>query len=108
MNVMKSSPVRGLDEIEMLLPWYAIGALNARDTRGIERALARDSRLAEQYAAVEEEYAAIIDLNESLGAPSARAIEKLFASIDEERNDRPSVTFGSAALWEKFSSRVTA
>lgn len=108
MNVMKSLPERGLNEIEMLLPWYATGALNARDTRGIERALARDSRLAAQYAVVEEEYAAIIDLNESLGAPSARAMEKLFASIDEERNDRLSVTFGMAALSDWFSSRVMA
>jgi anti-sigma-K factor RskA len=108
MNVMKSLPERGLNEIEMLLPWYATGALNARDTRGIERALARDAGLAEQYAAVEEEYAAIIDLNESLGTPSARAMEKLFASIDEERNDRPSVMFAMASLWGKFSSRVMA
>lgn len=108
MNVMKSLPERGLSEIEMLLPWYATGALNARDTRGIERVLARDCRLAEQYAAVEEEYAAIVDLNESLGAPSARAMEKLFALIDEERNDRPLATFGMAALRDKFSSRVMA
>lgn len=108
MNVMKSLPEWGLGEIEMLLPWYATGALNARDTRGIERALARDARLAEQYAAVEEEYVAIIDLNESLGTPSARAMEKLFASIDEERNDRPSIRFGIAALRDKLSSRVMA
>lgn len=98
MTIMKSLPGRGLSEIEMLLPWYATGALNARDTWGIERALARDCRLAEQYAAVEEECAAIIDLNESMGAPSARAMEKLFASIDEERNDRRSVTSGIAVL----------
>ena len=108
MNVMKGLPERGLGEIEMLLPWYATGALNARDTKGIERALARDSRLAERYAAVEEEYAAIVDLNESLGAPSARAMEKLFASIDQERNDRPSVTFGTAALRDKFLSGAMA
>src|ERR1700744_4173298 len=86
MNIIKSEPERGTHEIEMLLPWYAAGALNARDARGVERALERDRRLAEQYAAVEEEYAAIIDLNESLGAPSARAMEKLFASIDRERD----------------------
>jgi anti-sigma factor RsiW len=105
MSAMKSLPVGGLGEIEMLLPWYAAGALNARDTGGVERALARDPRLAEQYAAIEEEYAAIIDLNESLGAPSARAMEKLFASIDEERTYRPSELLG-ISVWDGLSSRV--
>lgn len=104
MRAMKSLSEGGLGEIEMLLPWYAAGALNARDTGGVERALARDSRLAEQYAAIEEEYAAIIDLNESLGAPSARAMEKLFASIDEERTYRPLASFG-IALWDGSSPR---
>jgi len=106
MNIIKSLPERGLGEIEMLLPWYAAGALNAHDARGVERALARDSRLAERYAAVEEEYAAIIDFNESLGAPSARAMERLFASIDRERTYRPSAAFGIAAPSDAFSSRV--
>jgi anti-sigma-K factor RskA len=105
MSAMKSLPERGLGEIEMLLPWYAAGALNARDAGGVERALARDSRLAEQYAAIEEEYAAIIDLNESLGAPSARVMEKLFASIDEERTCRHQELFG-IAFWDEVSPRV--
>jgi anti-sigma factor RsiW len=71
-------------EIEMLLPWYAAGALNARDARRIDEALARDPELARQYAAIREEYAEIIHLNESLGEPSARAVRKLFAAIDGE------------------------
>jgi anti-sigma-K factor RskA len=108
MNIIKSAPERGTHEIEMLLPWYAAGALNARDARGVERALERDSRLAEQYAAVEEEYAAIIDLNESLGAPSARAMEKLFASIDQERDYKPSIALGITTLWDDAKSRVVA
>ena len=71
-------------EIEMLLPWHAAGTLNARDARRVEEALARDPELARQYAAIREEYAETIDLNESLGAPSARAMQKLFAAIDAE------------------------
>jgi anti-sigma factor RsiW len=109
MMATKILPKRGLSEIELLLPWYAAGALNAHDTRGVEKALAGDSRLAEQYAAIEEEYAAIIDLNESLGAPSERAMQKLFASIDGQRTRRCSLSFGITALWaSKLSSKVVA
>jgi hypothetical protein len=79
-------------EIEMLLPWHAAGTLNARDARRVEEALARDPELARQYAVIREEYAATIHLNESLGAPSARAMQKLFAAIDGEPVRKPSLT----------------
>jgi hypothetical protein len=81
-------------EIEMLLPWHAAGTLNARDARRVEEALARDPELAKQYAVIQEEYAETIHLNESLGAPSARAMQKLFAAIDGEPARRPSGASG--------------
>ena len=71
-------------EIELLLPWHAAGTLNARDARRVEEALAQDPKLAKQYAAIRGEYEEPIHLNESLGAPSARAMQKLFAAIDAE------------------------
>jgi hypothetical protein len=71
-------------EIEMLLPWHAAGTLNARDAKRVEEALASDPDLARQYAAIQEEYAETIGLNESLGAPSAGAMTKLFAAIENE------------------------
>jgi anti-sigma factor RsiW len=71
-------------EIELLLPWHAAGTLNARDARRVEDALANDPTLAKQYAAIRGEYEETIHLNESLGAPSARAMQKLFAAIDAE------------------------
>src|SRR5437660_10512829 len=67
-------------EIELLLPFHAAGTLNARDTRRVDEALASDPDLARQYAVIREEFAETIDLNESLGAPSVRGMEKLFAS----------------------------
>jgi anti-sigma factor RsiW len=76
-------------EIELLLPWHAAGTLNARDTRRVDEALARDPELARQYAVIREEYAETIHLNESLGAPSTRAMQKLFASIDAEPARHP-------------------
>ena len=84
-------------DIEALLPWHAAGTLSARDTRRVEDALARDPSLAKQYAAIQEEYAETIALNESLGAPSARAMQKLFAAIDAEPARKPSASFNISA-----------
>ena len=77
-------------EIELMLPWHAAGTLNPRDARRVEEALARDPDLARQYAVIREEYAETIGMNETLGAPSARAMQKLFAAIDAEPARKPS------------------
>ena len=74
----------GRRDIEDLLPWHAAGTLNHRDAVRVEEALARDPDLAHHFEVVREELAATINLNESLGAPSARAMERLFAAIDAE------------------------
>ena len=77
-------------EIELLLPWHAAGTLNPRDARRVDEALARDPDLARQYAVIREEFAETIGMNETLGAPSARAMQKLFAAIDAEPAREPS------------------
>jgi hypothetical protein len=89
-------------DIEALLPWHAAGTLSARDTRRVEDALARDPSLARQYAVIREEYAETIALNESLGAPSARAMQKLFAAIDAEPARKPSVSLGISTRIVEF------
>jgi hypothetical protein len=71
-------------DIEALLPWHAAGVLSARDAERVEAALASDSELARQYAAVREELGETIRLNETLGAPSVRAMERLMAAIDAD------------------------
>ena len=94
-------------EIEMLLPWHAAGTLNARDARRVDEALARDPGLAKQYAAIQQEYAETIHLNESLGAPSARAMQKLFAAIDGEPARKPSVSFNISAWIAGFFAKLS-
>jgi hypothetical protein len=71
-------------EIEFLLPWHAAGTLSRREADLVERALAEDRELARRYDLVRQELAETIHLNETLGGPSARAMEKLFAAIDAE------------------------
>jgi hypothetical protein len=76
-------------EIECLLPWHAAGTLSRRDAERVEQALADDRELAQQYELVREELAATTHLNETLGAPSDRTLEKLFAAIDAEEARLP-------------------
>ena len=82
MNLNKEAPER--QDIEALLPWHAAGTLSRRDSDRVERALSGDRELARRYELVREELNETIHLNETLGAPSARAMEKLFAKIDAE------------------------
>lgn len=81
-TTMNKAPER--EEIEVLLPWYAAGTLSRRDTARVEEALASDKELARQFEMVREELGETIHVNESLGAPSQRAMKTLFEKIDAE------------------------
>jgi anti-sigma-K factor RskA len=107
MMAMKKMLEQEPSEIEMLLPWHAAGTLNARDARRVDEALARDPALARQYAAIREEYAETIALNESLGAPSARAMAKLFAAIDAEPARKPSASLNISARVAGFFASLS-
>src|SRR5258708_39596345 len=71
-------------EIETLLPWYAAGTLRRRDRQRVEDALRYDPALAHHADLVREELAETICVNESLGVPSARCMDRLMAAIDAE------------------------
>lgn len=89
-------------EIEELLPWHAAGTLSRRDRERVEDALARDPELARRYALVREELGETILLNETLGAPSARAMNKLFTKIDAEPACKPAVSLNLGARVSGF------
>jgi hypothetical protein len=92
-------------EIEELLPWHAAGTLSRSDARRVEDALARDPELARRYALVRDEFGETIVLNETLGAPSAHAMEKLFAKIDAEPARKAALSLNlGARLTEFFAS----
>jgi anti-sigma factor RsiW len=101
------------EDIEALLPWHAAGTLSRRDTERVEQALAQDAELARRFELVREEMAETIHLNETLGAPSARAAQRLFAAIDAEpqtaqRTARFDVGGWLAGLVGQFSPRTLA
>jgi hypothetical protein len=92
-------------DIEELLPWHAAGTLSRRDAQRVEEALAADPELARRYALVRDEFGETIHLNETLGAPSTRAIETLFAKIDAEPARQQAASFNiSARVTEFFAS----
>src|SRR5262249_49748848 len=80
---------RGRHKIEELLPWHATGTLSRREADRVEQALAGDRELTRRYELVLQELAETARLNETLGAPSARAMEKLFAAINAEEVRAP-------------------
>jgi len=106
MNINKQAE---REELEALLPWHATGTLNRRDKDRIDQALACDRELARRYDLVREELAETIHLNETLGAPSARAMEKLFAAIDAEeaRSPRRRRSFDPGQRVSEFMGRFT-
>jgi len=94
-------------DIEELLPWHAAGTLSRRDTQRVEEALARDPELARRYAMVREELGETILLNETLGAPSAHAMEKLFVKIDAEPARKPAASLNLGARIAEFFASLT-
>src|SRR6266481_3140517 len=108
----KAVPER--EDIETLLPWHAAGTLSRRDAERVEQALAQDAELARRYELVREELAETIHLNETLGAPSARVAQRLFAAIDADSANakRRKVSFDVggwlAGLIEQVSPRTLA
>lgn len=77
------------DHVESLLPWYASGKLATEEILHVERALAEVPELRRRYDLILEERSAAVAVNESLGAPSPQAIEKLFARLESAAAGAP-------------------
>jgi hypothetical protein len=103
----KEAPER--QDLEALLPWHAAGTLARHDSERVERALVNDRDLALQYDLVREELNETIHLNELLGAPSSRCMEKLFAAIEAEGVKAPvRRSFDFAGRISEFMSGFSA
>jgi anti-sigma factor RsiW len=100
--MMTSSKLPEREDIETLLPWFAAGTLSRRDAARVEQALVHDDELSRRFALVREELGETIRLNESLGAPSARAMKTLFEKIDAEPVRRPAASVGLMSRLSEF------
>jgi hypothetical protein len=84
-------------EIELLLPWYAAGTLDAHESQQVERALANDPELSARYAWVRAELEQETLVSDAAGEPSARDVKTLFAKIDAlpAQKSRASIDLGA-------------
>jgi len=73
------------EEIEMLLPWYVTGRLDAADLAKMEAYLARHPEVARQLDLARSERDETVAANEALGLPSAAATARLMSSLPAAR-----------------------
>jgi len=91
------------EEIEMLLPWYESGRLDAADVERVELYLEAHPEMRTQLELVGDERFETITANEMLGAPSPGALDRLRATIAAETPaPSPLVTAGKS-LWQELA-----
>ena len=99
-------------EIELLLPWYAAGTLDPRESQQVETALATDPELAARYEWVRAELEQETHVSEAAGEPSGRDVKTLFAKIDAlpAQKSRSSIDLGArfAEFLASLSPRTLA
>ena len=76
-------------ELEELLPFYANGRISTADKQRVDAALAADAELAARLEIIRDDMDETVLLNESLGAPSHRALEQLMAGIEAAPKPMP-------------------
>jgi anti-sigma-K factor RskA len=95
-------------EIELLLPWYAAGTLDARESQQVERALANDPELAARYEWVRAELEQETLVGDAAGEPSGRDVKTLFAKIDALPARRPRRQPQSSSFGERVAEFLSS
>ena len=102
-TVKQSEP----SEIELLLPWYAAGTLDARESQQVEAALASDPELAARYEWVRAELEQETLVSEAAGEPSGRDVKTLFAKIDVLPAQKSHSSFDLSARVAEFLAALS-
>ena len=96
------------EEIEMLLPWYEAGTLDAADFERVERYLEAHPEMRSQLELIGDERFESTISNEMLGAPSPGALDKLRTAIAAETPaPSPLVTAGQS-IWQEIARIFTS
>lgn len=94
------------EELELLLPWYCNGTLDAEDQERIEAALETDSGLAASLALIREDRDGVLELTQAVEAPES--IEARFMVQLDDEIDRAKVSAYStgteAGLFARFGA----
>jgi anti-sigma factor RsiW len=104
---MSTAKEREPSEIELLLPWYAAGTLDAHEAQQVEAALAADPELARRYEWVRAEFAEETAINGAADVPQSLDVKSLFAKIDAMPASRPATSTGLAARVAEFLASLS-
>jgi hypothetical protein len=69
------------EELELLLPWYVNGTLDAARRRHIDEALAHDGRLRRALALAREDQEAVVETHELIAPPSNAPLDRIMAEV---------------------------
>ena len=95
-------------EIELLLPWYAAGTLDAAEAQQVEAALKADPELARRYEWVRAEFADETAINETTDPPQSFNAKSLLAKIDAlPAARRPAAATGLAERIAEFLASLS-
>jgi anti-sigma factor RsiW len=72
------------EEVELLLPWYVTGKLDAADRAKVEALLLREPALRNQLDLIREEQSAAIAVNDGIAAPASLSLAAGPASPDAD------------------------
>jgi len=95
------------EEIEMLLPWYVSGRLDAGDRARVESYLARDAGLHHQLDLIRAERQETIGANEALPTASAGALDRMMASLPQRRPNLAQ-RFASSTIYQTVADFFAA
>jgi anti-sigma factor RsiW len=79
------------DEIEMLLPWYATGRLDAADRVRVDQWLQREPELRRQLELVRDEHDQTVRSNEARVLPASVTVEQTLRHVDQQEPGRKTV-----------------
>lgn len=69
------------EELELLLPWYVNGTLDAAQRQRIDEALAHDERLRRALALAREDQEAVVAAHEMIAPPSTAPLDRIMAEV---------------------------
>jgi hypothetical protein len=97
-----------MSEIETLLPWYVKGTLGPEDTARVEAHLAAHPETQRALALIAEEWHETVAANETLGAPTPAARDRLMADLAAEEAASVPAPLTGTALLQHMKSAWTA
>lgn len=102
------APLSEREEIEAMLPWYAMGKLDRADRERVEGWVARDAALARQLAMIEDDRLATVKSNEARRLPPSLTVEAALKKAVGEPSAARIAATGLLGRIREFFSAPTA